>query len=413
MLRRVLKYGRKVFNLTDELDSVTDSRKMPDIPTSVIVRNAFAMMLSGQGSLNAAEQSSSCAFWKTWLGYKAPSADTIGRVMALADSGELRKIQKKTYARLKRNKVHQKSFGGFFALALDGHESNASYLRSTPECLERKIQTEKGEKTQYYHRHIMAILIFRNFCLLLDVEPQKPGEDEVAAAIRLLERVFRDYPRAFDVILADGLYAKSTFFNFVTSHPGKHVVAVLKNEERELMKDARNLCALTEPITFRSGPLTKMMWDISGCTSWPQVEEAVRVVRSVECRQVNRQLDKNDVDKKPDEVLSDWVWVTTIPASAANTEVIASLGHARWSVENQGFNETTKYWHADHIYKNDDKAILNFHLLLLAAYNIFHTFFWRNLKQNAVRGVTKLHICQLIRADLYGTCSAGPRLLPP
>lgn len=371
------------------------------------------MMLSGQGSLNAAEQSSSSTFWKWWLGVKSPSADTVGRVMALADSGKLRKIQKKVYDKLKRNKVKQKSFGGFFALALDGHESNASFLRSTPECLERSIQTSDGEKTQYYHRHILAILLFENFCFLLDVEPQKPGEDEVAAAMRLLERVFRDYPRAFDVILADGLYARSTFFNFVTSHPGKHVVAVLKNEERELMQDARHLCTLTEPITIRSGPLSKMMWDISGCTSWPQVNEPVRVVRSVECRQVNRQLDKDNVGKKPDEVMSDWVWVTTIPASIANTEAIASLGHARWSVENQGFNEMTKDWHDDHIYKNDDKAILNFHLLLLAAYNIFHAFFWRNLKQNALCGVTKLHVYQLIRAELYSTCSAGQQLVPP
>ena len=412
MLRRILEYGQKIFELTDEIDSVTDTRKLPKIPTSVIIRNAFAMIISGQGSLNAAEQSSSCPFWKKWLGVKPPSADSIGRVMALVDCEKLRGIQKKTYAKLKRNKVKQKSFGGYFALALDGHESNASYLRSTTECLEREIQTANGVKTQYYHRHILATLIFEDFCFLLDVEPQKPGEDEVAAAMRLLERVFRDYPRAFDVILADGLYARSTFFNFVTSHPGKHVVAVLKNEERELMKDARHLCTLTEPITVRSGALTKMMWDISGCTSWPQVSEAVRVVRSFECRKVNRQLDKDKVDKKPDEVMSDWVWVTTIPASVANTEAIASLGHARWSVENQGFNETTKDWHADHIYKNDDVAILNFNLLLLAAYNVFHAFFWRNLKQNALRGVTKLHVRQLISADLYGTCSTGLRIPP-
>ena len=36
--------------------------------------------------------------------------------------------------------------------------------------------------------------------------------DEVAAAIRLLERVCKAYPRAFDVVLGDALYARADFF---------------------------------------------------------------------------------------------------------------------------------------------------------------------------------------------------------
>lgn len=44
------------------------------------------------------------------------------------------------------------------------------------------------------------------FYLPLDLEPQLPGEDEVGCATRLLERVMLNYPRAFDLILADGLY---------------------------------------------------------------------------------------------------------------------------------------------------------------------------------------------------------------
>jgi len=49
--------------------------------------------------------------------------------------------------------------------------------------------------------------------LVLDAEPQRPGEGEVAAALRLLERVLTRYPRAFDVVLADGRYADPRVFN--------------------------------------------------------------------------------------------------------------------------------------------------------------------------------------------------------
>ena len=66
---------------------------------------------------------------------------------------------------------------------------------------------------QYYHRQVTLLLLAEApaggapLRLLLDVEPQQPGEQETAAARRLLERVLEAYPRAFDVVLGDALYA--------------------------------------------------------------------------------------------------------------------------------------------------------------------------------------------------------------
>jgi len=75
----------------------------------------------------------------------------------------------------------------------------------------------------------MAILLCKDFPFLLDLELQMPGEDEVAAAARLLDRLFLNYPRAFDVVVADGLYAQAPFFKTVIAH-GKQVIAVLKDD---------------------------------------------------------------------------------------------------------------------------------------------------------------------------------------
>jgi hypothetical protein len=52
----------------------------------------------------------------------------------------------------------------------------------------------------------------------LDVEMIRPGEDEVAAARRLLLRVLKPYGRFFDVILTDALYFETPFFNFCINH---------------------------------------------------------------------------------------------------------------------------------------------------------------------------------------------------
>lgn len=64
-------------------------------------------------------------------------------------------------------------------------------------CLKRKVHTREEDRIQYYHRHVLAMLSGPDFPLLLDVEEQRKREDEVSCAIRLCERILKDYPRAF------------------------------------------------------------------------------------------------------------------------------------------------------------------------------------------------------------------------
>src|SRR5713226_4386342 len=114
-----------------------------------------------------------------------------------------------------------------------------AYRRHCAGCLQRMVKTEQGERIQYYHRQVTLMLLpgprpgRKPLRLLLDCEPIVPGEDEVACAMRLLTRALAAYPRAFDLILADALYATAPFFNFVIDH-GKHVLSVLK--ERPLQR---------------------------------------------------------------------------------------------------------------------------------------------------------------------------------
>jgi hypothetical protein len=56
----------------------------------------------------------------------------------------------------------------------------------------------------------------------------------------LMARVLPAYPRAFDLVLADALYATAPFFNFLLAH-GKHALVVLKDEGRNLYQDAAGL----------------------------------------------------------------------------------------------------------------------------------------------------------------------------
>lgn len=352
------------------------------------------MALTRMGSLNALEQTKGNFFWKRWLGAELASADTIGRVFAQLETDDIRAIIRHTYSRLKRNKALEPAFGDLFALIVDGHESSASYFRHCDQCLQRTIPTTKGDRVQYYHRNVTAVLLCKDLLVLLDIELQRPNEDEVAAAMRLIKRVMETYPRAFDLILADGLYARAPFFNLALEY-GKDVIAVLKDDRRDLLQDAIGIFGSIEPQVTQYKRTQRKCWDVEHFTTWTQIGREVRVVRSLETTTIRHQT------KVEEEEISDWVWVTTFPQEKVPTETIVNLGHSRWDIENKELNELVNSWYADHVYRHHPRAIEAFWLVIMMAYNLFHTFIHLNLKPEIRHKHTKLHWAQVIAAELY------------
>ncbi len=234
------------------LDAVKDRRRQGRIATSVVVRSSVAMFLCRLGSLNALSHTQGSPFWQRWLGRSLPSSDTLGRVAGLIDLDDLRAVGKGVYERLKRAKALVVPVHGLMAAILDGHESHATFKRHCAGCLQRKVHTARGDRVQYYHRLVAFSLVSSDLRLMLDAEPMRPGEDEVAAALRLLDRAILAYPRAFDVILGDALYADPRVFNWVIDH-GKDALAVLKNDRRDLFQDfsVRTAEFLEPPDQFR------------------------------------------------------------------------------------------------------------------------------------------------------------------
>lgn len=377
------------------IDNITDSRRRPRISSQLTAQSVLVMFLSRLGSLNALEQARLSPFWQKWLKGSLPSADSTGRIFSLINPDSIRAGNLHIYTCLKRNKSIQSPYNGLMALVVDGHESHSSYKRHCGGCLERKILTGKGERIQYYHRHVAALLVGHPFHFLLDTEVQNPGEDEVATAIRLLGRVIKHFPRAFDVVVGDALYAESRFFNFLISR-GKDIITVLKDERRDLLKDARALFDSMGPTQIRSGTTQHQYWDLEGFTSWPQVVKPVRVVRSIETTIIRRQL-----NRQAEEKVSEWIWVSTLSQNKAATETVIDVGHARWTIENQGFNETVNRWSIDHVYKHNPVAMLTFWLMGMVAYNLFHAFFNRNLKPIFRRRISMIHLARLITTALY------------
>jgi hypothetical protein len=392
-LGRILKYAQKVFSLCSGLREVRDGRTKPRVPAGRAALAYLMLMLARLGSLNALEQRKAPAAWNTWLGGAFPSADVMGDVAATLGLDSLRALLRLQHKRTKRNKAFGRDKGGFRWLILDGHEGVSSYRRSWKNCLERVVHFAKGDRTQFYFRNVTAYLTNGRQCQLLDAEAQLPGEGEIACAMRLLTRLFAQYPRAFDVVCGDNAYMDPKLWKLVRSHK-KHIIAVLKNDNRDLLEDARSLFAGMEPIAWEDKSVRRLAWDLNGFTTWPQCGEPVRVVRSVETTTIKRQ-----VNKKEETVESEWFWVTSLPPHLASTKTIVRAGHGRWDIENHGFNELGNLWCGDHAYKYDAHALIACTLLLFIAYNLFHAFIERNLKPQVRAGRTAKYWADLIAAE--------------
>jgi len=390
------------------LGAVRADRKEPRIATGIVLRALAVMGLTQMGSLNALDQRRGGRGWKGVVGGDLPSARTNGRVMSAVDCDGLRRVLNGVYSCRKRSKSLKGFVHDLVGLVVDGHESSASYRRCCPGCLTRTVHTAEGDRTQYYHRLVAAMLLFEKDRMPIDCEMQRPGEEEVACAIRLMERILVAYPRAFQVVVADGLYLRSDFFNLLRRH-GKHVMAVLKDERRDLMKDARGLFDGPPTALLRRGKTECRCWDIGDFTSWPGLDGSVRVVRSVESSLVHRQFDGQE-----QETVSEWIWAMTIPQAQLGTEGVLSLGHGRWSIENEGgFNELVNVWHADHVYKHTANAIAAFWLMSMLVFNLFHAFVNRNLKAVRRIGHTAKYFLDLIAAEFHLLIGQSRPFAPP
>jgi hypothetical protein len=339
------------------------------------------------------EQGEPPASWTRWLGGGLPSADVMGDAAATRQWDALRAILAQQHRRRKRNKGFGRDRRGLRYLVLDGHEGVSSYRRRWKDCLERVVHFATGDRIQYYHRYVGAYLTNGKERLLLDAEPQRPGEGEMACALRLLRRVVEHYPRAFDVVSGDNLYMNPELWKLVRSHH-KHLIAVLKNENRDLLEDARSLLAQATPVAVNDKHVRRTCRDLEGFTTWPQCGEPVRVVQSLEETTIHRQLSRTD-----ETVQSEWVWVTSLPSALAGTATVVCAGHGRWDIENHLFNELGNQWHGDHAYKYDTHALIACTLLLFMAYNLFRAFLERNLKAEAKQGRTEKHWAGLIAGE--------------
>jgi hypothetical protein len=257
------------------------------------------------------------------------------------------------------------------------------------------------EVTEYYHRGVVAHLIGFALPIVLDVEMIRPGEGEIVAARRLLERLLERYARFFDAVEGDALYFESALFELCRSH-GKHLLAVLKENNPSLLADAKAVLAGEPDLVRQEKERLIRYWDQEEFTSGA-IREGVRVVHTEETWNRRERVAGTWVVR---EKTTNWFWGTSIPQQLMPPRQIAQAGHERWSIENRIFNDMGAHWGLDHCFHHDPAAILNFILILLIAHTLVACFHRLNMKE-PVRG--RFTLIAVATQILLGIVTVGLR----
>lgn len=210
--------------------------------------------------------------------------------------------------------------------------------------------------------------------VLLDVEPIRPGEEECAAALRLLGRVRRVYgPRFFDAITVDAWYVQGPFLRAVEKL-GWDWVVVLKQERLEVFQEARQLSQGQKPqMHFHDEERDRdvRLWEIKDLAFSQGYGRPVWVVHSQE-----QWTEKKVVGGKKTSRLqiSQWWWMASEKLACYWCQVIYQAGHRRWRIENKAFNELTQSYHLEHCYHHEPVSMLAQMLILLLGFTLFTAF---------------------------------------
>lgn len=262
-----------------------------------------------------------------------------------------------------------------------------SRKRCCDQCCQRRIKVGDRELTEYYHRGVVAHLIGAGLPVVLDVEMIGPGDAEIVAARRLFERVLGRYGRFFDAVVGDAIYFEAPLFELCRAR-GKHLLAVLKENNPALLTDARALMAGEPDLIREDGKRIIRYWDEQDLRSG-SVTTGVRVVRAEETTHTRERIANQWVEH---DATANWFWATSIPSSLMPARQIAQAGHERWSIENRIFNSLSAHWGLDHCFRHDPAAILNFILILFIAHTLVAAFGQLNLKPQARRGLTLIGV---------------------
>jgi Transposase DDE domain len=420
------RYLNKVFGFRAAAAGLTDSRVAPEISPAAVFLAAFHGFVFRLPSFQQLEAELEQSNLQRWIGADRPFRDDVLRYSLSGFSLEgLEAMLVDVNRTLKRNKALDTGrVQGRIVAALDGIEVLSSYSRCCDSCLERPVVVRKNgvknEQLQYYHRAVGCQIVSSPVKPFVAFEWLQPNEGEETAALRLLRRLPDLYGSPFfDILLLDALYAQTAVLD-LARQSGWDVVISLKQNQPDLYKSAVRLFSQRSPDTVfteqrDSKTYQVQLWDTEGLPFSGQDPRLIRVIRSEETLTENHY---RKGQRQPEETSHEWLWITTLDPQAFPAVQVRRLGHDRWIIENNGWNDLTQHGAFKHGFlhacqhrpqastENGDRqpvanrGLAAVTLILLLAFTLFSAFVHCHSKLVRRYGLTTLEVASQLRRSL-------------
>jgi hypothetical protein len=389
MMRRWQAVVTRHTGLRAYLDAPGDGRCAPVVPARALLWALLAAYLVRDGAFHAVEALVRSPARRA-LGIRQPFGDDT--VAYFTERLEVRATRAALVTAVRQAK-RRKGFDDVvrIGVVLDGTTVGRCpwcHPLIVPHLTEAGARSAVGLVVGQHHQLALLSVVGGVLQLPVDLEPYGPGDSELAASLRVLDRgVAALGPRFAQYVLGDGLYANAPFLHAVGDR-GLRAVVRLKANLPTLFAAAQARFEGTSPRdTFEDHGDRVEVWDADDFDPWEGLRwPTVRVLRY---RQTH-----------PDGTVVEAYWLTDCSARRVSSQALYRLAKGRWTIETQGFNDGKSRYGLDHVPHHEANSLLIHWLLVLLTLTLERLFRLRYLHRGGHAPISAIALVRRLRLSL-------------
>ena len=391
---KIFNFINKIYHINEQISSVSRKKnKKIKIKGSTIAKLLFMGMFFREKSINQIMEKT---HYRKKFSKFFSKRDKLPKMHGFRDGiidlnvDDLERINKNIIVKARENKVYRKgTIDGLVVVGIDGTESFGSYKKNWNNSYKNTIKNQKiinGKKEiieEEYHKQInvFAKLVGMRPGLLLSYEKitcngnSGKQEYEPNVAIKLVEKLKKIYGRGIDVIVGDAIYLQE---NFVKAIIRENYIGVLrlKDNNKGLIINADGVFSIIKAQKYKYKNKMIEYWsDI-----FEYKKQPIKIVKYIEYEK-----------QKKDTI---YVMCTDLDL---NEKTINKIIHARWDIENEGFNELKNYWNMNHCFIANENAIDVIMQTIMISYNLWELYLYGHLHDFEKSKITKLGYIEEIK----------------
>lgn len=352
-MRQMRSYADKVFDREARLAHMTDGRVDPSVPLGAVLSTWQWGLVRRTPSTEQIGELLLDGRWRARQGLKPEQGGSPDRAAQILDGlciEEWNAMMLEDFFLARRAGVlTDEGLYGKRCAALDLNELFKSEKVHCDQCQvrEKTMRGENGEKRivrEYYHQAVALSWVSGKIPFVLGWELLAPGEGELTAALRLLERLLPRLRKSLDLVLGDALYCCRPFFQTVC---GAGLEGLALSSGGTEMDEEIDLLMKTDPPRMVPG-VDVAVWEMES-EAWSQ--DLKRNLRVVHCE---RRYEAPAWKHERQQLRA----VTSIPVQILPAGQGWKVGRSRWKIENGTFNVLTRDHALTHNYHHTVAAIV-------------------------------------------------------